>query len=120
YTQSNANTRPGFRCVQWRITTGQELQRRAWPTNWRDDPGNLVSGWRVVADHVVNRSDNPAVTAFALDTSDASYGNRLVTVTIVVNENPASGQEVRIQSSVEGRDTTFGYPNSACADVPPY
>jgi type II secretory pathway pseudopilin PulG len=120
YTQSNANTRPGFRCVQWRITSAQELQRRAWPTNWRDDPGNLVSGWRVVADHVVNRSDNPTVTAFALDNSDASYGNRLVSVTIVVNENPSAGQDVRIQSSVEGRDTTFGYPNSACADIPPY
>ena len=120
YTQSNANTRPGFRCVQWRITSDQELQRRAWPTNWRDDPGNLVSGWRVVADHVVNRSDNPTVTAFALDNSDASYGNRLVSVTIVVNENPSAGQDVRIQSSVEGRDTTFGYPNSACADIPPY
>jgi len=120
YTQSNANTRPGFRCVQWRITSNKQLQRRAWPTNWRDDPGTLVSSWRVISEHVVNRSDNPQVQAFALDNSDTAYGNRLVTVTIVVDDNPASGQEVRIQSSVEGRDTTFGYPNSACADVPPY
>src|SRR5947207_2383070 len=26
YTQSNANSRPGFRCVQWRITSGGDLQ----------------------------------------------------------------------------------------------
>jgi type II secretory pathway pseudopilin PulG len=120
YTQSNANTRPGFRCVQWRITSNQELERRAWPTNWRDDPGTLVSGWRIIAQHVVNRTDNPQVTAFALDNSDSAYGSRLVTVTIVVDDKASSGSEVRIQSSVEGRDTTFGYPNSACADVPPY
>ena len=88
--------------------------------DWRDDPGTLVSGWRIIAQHVVNRTDNPQVTAFALDNSDSAYGNRLVKVTIVVDDKPSSGSEVRIQSSVEGRDTTFGYPNSACADVPPY
>ena len=120
YTQSNANSRPGFRCVQWRITSGGELQTRNWWTDWRSSPSTLVAGWRVVADHVVNRTDSPPVTAFSLDTSDASYGSRLVKIVIVVNENPAHEQDVRVESSVEGRNTTFGYPNNACADIPPY
>src|SRR5438067_7681677 len=114
YTQSNANSRPGFRCVQWRITSGGELQTRNWWTDWRSSPSTLVAGWRVVADHVVNRTDSPPVTAFSLDTSDASYGSRLVKIVIVVNENPAHEQDVRVESSVEGRNTTFGYPNNAC------
>ena len=120
YTQSNANSRPGFRCVQWRIDGAGELENRNWWTNWRDDPTHLVSGWRTVADHVVNRSDSPQVPAFALDTSDPSYGSRLVNVTIVVNQNAKSGQDLTVKSAVEGRDTTFGYPSSACADIPPY
>ena len=120
YTQSNANSRPGFRCVQWRITTAAQLQTRQWWTDWRDDPASLVSGWRIVADHVVNRSDTPQIQAFTLDTSDPSYGSRLVKIVIVVNQNPKSGQDLRVQSSVEGRNTTFGYPNNACADIPPY
>ena len=120
YTQSNANSRPGFRCVQWRITTAAQLQTRQWWTDWRDDPASLVSGWRIVADHVVNRSDTPQIQAFTLDTSDPSYGSRLVKIVIVVNQNPKSGQDLRVQSSVEGRNTTFGYPNDACADIPPY
>ena len=120
YTQSNANSRPGFRCVQWLITSGGLLQTRNWWTDWRSDPGSLVSSWRTVADHVVNRSDSPQVTAFTLDMSDPSYGSRLVKIAIVVNQNPKSGQDVRITSSVEGRNTTFGYPNNACADIPPY
>jgi type II secretory pathway pseudopilin PulG len=120
YSQSNADSRPGFRCVQWRINSSGQLQNRFWSTNWRDDPSILVSGWRIIADHVVNRSDSPQIPAFAVDTSDPSYGNRLLKITLVVNQNPKSGRDVTIQSSIEGRDTTFGYPNSACADIPPY
>jgi type II secretory pathway pseudopilin PulG len=120
YTQSNANSRPGFRCVQWRITSGGELQNRTWWTSWRDSPDALVADWRIVADHVVNRSNSPQVMAFTLDTSDASYGSRLVKIVFVVNEDAKSGQDLRVTSSVEGRNTTFGYPNNACADIPPY
>ena len=121
YTQSNANSRPGFRCVQWRIDGSQELENRTWWSSWRDDPDHLVSGWRIIADHVVNRADSPQVPAFAVDNSPTSpYGNRLVKVALVVNENPRSQHDVTIQASIEGRDTTFGYPNNACADIPPY
>jgi len=120
YTQTNATTRnPGNRCVQWRIS-GTFLERRDWRTDWRDSGG--VSDWRVVAEHVVNRAppETPStpVPAFVLDTSQASYGNRIMKVTILSNENASTGKSVRITSSVTARNTEFGYPNEICADVP--
>ncbi len=37
YTQTNADTRdPGNRCVQWRINSTGQLQRRDWSVNWAD------------------------------------------------------------------------------------
>jgi len=121
YTQTNATTRnPGNRCVQWRIS-GTFLQRRDWRTDWRDS--GYVSDWRVVAEDVVNRappeSPSAPVAAFVLDTSQASYGNRIMKVTILSNEHPSGGRTVRIQSSVTARNTEFGYPNEICSDVPP-
>ena len=121
YTQTNAGTRgnPGFRCVQWRITNDQ-LQRRDWTVNWREQPDVLVSGWRVVADHILNRSVSPQVPAFTLDTSQAAFGNRIVKIAIVANVAGSDAQNVEVDESVTGRNTEFGYPNGVCADIPPY
>jgi type II secretory pathway pseudopilin PulG len=120
YSQTNAPSRnPGFQCVQWRIVGGQ-LDRRAWSVDWRND--NNVSVWRIVADHIVNQPNppNPPVKpAFALD-PDPAKGNRTVVVTLMVNENPASGQTVQLQESITGRNTEYGYPNNVCTDIPPY
>jgi hypothetical protein len=123
YTQTNATTRnPGNRCVQWQVTTGDELQTRNWSINWQDDPGTLVTGWRVVADHIVNR-DPPGsgtpVPAFTLDTSQAAFGDRLVKVVILANQNPSHGRTVRIEASVTARNTQYGYPNTVCDTIPP-
>jgi prepilin-type N-terminal cleavage/methylation domain-containing protein len=122
YTQTNSNTRgtPGFRCVQWRITSDNALQRRDWTVNWRDEPDVLVSSWRVVADHILNRSVTPTIPAFTLDTSQASFGNRIVKIRIVSNVTGSSAQNVEVDESVTGRNTEFGYPNGVCADIPPY
>jgi type II secretory pathway component PulJ len=134
YTQTNASTRtPGNRCVQWRIVNG-ELQRRDWSITWRTD--GVVSPWRVVADHVVNATNTPAVPAFQLDADpskgytcaencgDSDPGNdrhvgRSLVVTLVVNQNPESGSDVRLQSTITGRNTQYGYPVNVCHDVPP-
>src|SRR5438309_10254956 len=35
FTQSNAPTRSGPRCVQWRITSAGLLQERNWDPNWQ-------------------------------------------------------------------------------------
>jgi prepilin-type N-terminal cleavage/methylation domain-containing protein len=120
YTQTNANIRnPGFQCVQWRVASGQ-LQRRSWSTTWRSD-GN-VTAWRIVAEHVVNQPNppSPPVTpAFQLD-PDPNKGGRTVIVTLMVNQNAASGRTVTIQESITGRNTEYGYPNNVCTDIPPY
>jgi type II secretory pathway component PulJ len=134
YTQTNATTRdPGNRCVQWRIVNGQ-LQRRDWTITWRTDA--KVSAWRVVADHLVNGTVVPTVRAFQLDTDTSKgytcvsncsdpnlanrhYSGRSVVVTLVVNQNAASGKDVKVQASITGRNTEYGYPVNVCADVPP-
>jgi len=120
YTQTNAVTRnPGNRCVQWRINNGV-LQRRDWSTQWQFD--GKVSGFRNIADHIVNQPNPPlppTTPAFQLD-PDPNKGGRTIVVTILVNQNAKSGQTVRIQESVSGRNTEYGYPSNICATIPPY
>ena len=120
YTQTNAVTRnPGNRCVQWRIAAGQ-LQRRDWTTTWQTD--GIVSGWRLIADHIVNQPSPPtppSPPAFALD-PDPNKGGRTIVVTFLVNQNAASGSNVKIQASISGRNTEYGYPSNVCSTLPPY
>jgi hypothetical protein len=120
YTQTNANSRaPGNRCVQWRITSDRELQRRDWSINWQLD--GIYSPWRVVAEHIVNRSVVPPVTAF--EVNDPTI-RRTIVIDILAQEDADSGQPARIQLSVTGRNTQYGYPGNICGgatrDVPPY
>jgi type II secretory pathway pseudopilin PulG len=113
YTQANASTRsPAFQCVQWLIVSG-ELKRRSWPPG---DPGS-VSSWRVIAENVVNQ--NLSVHAFQLD-SDPSKGGRTIDVTILVNNKLSTrpSQTVRIQTSITGRNTSYGYPSNVCSPAP--
>jgi prepilin-type N-terminal cleavage/methylation domain-containing protein len=122
YTQTNAGTRtPSFQCVQWRIVSDQ-LQRRSWApwSDWRESPETKVSSWRVVADHILNRSVSPQVPAFTLDTSQATFGNRIIRIAIVSNVTDSAAQPVEVDESVTGRNTEFGYPNNVCNDIPPY
>ena len=128
YTQTNANTRnPGNQCVQWRITavdaTGvSRLERRAWSVNWQSD--GIVSGWRDVADNVVNRQPpggGGAVSAFALDPT-AAFGNRSVQILVLTNGNPndRSSATVRTSTELTGRNTEYGYPSNICTTIPVY
>jgi type II secretory pathway component PulJ len=120
YTQANADIRnPGNQCVQWRITSAGELQSRRWATNWRDDPATLVTSFRVVAENVVNRDPSVNQPAFTLD-PDPAKGGRTIVVSLFVNANSNSGQNVNIKQSVTGRNTEYGYPSNVCADIPPY
>jgi len=111
YTQANADTRGGSRCVQWRIKEGR-LERRDWTTSWRTD--GQVSGWRVVTDGIVNSVGTPA---FDLDSS-STYGGRILNVTFVVNPG-AGDSDVVVRVSITGRNTQFGYPMWVCDDIPP-
>lgn len=121
YTQTNAPTRnPSNQCVQWQIVS-QTLQRRSWSVEWRTTGD--VSAWRTVADHIVNAAPPEApgtpVPAFTLDTSQASFGSRIMKVVILANQNSSAGKTVRIEDSVTARNTEYGYPQTICSDVPP-
>jgi len=118
YTQANAPTRegsglPGERCVQWRIAYNSvrgysELQRREWAIN-----ASSPSGWRVVADHIVNQTGTSP--AFAVDPL-----KRIVNVSLLVNQSSTSGSNVRIDLSVEGRNTIYYQSSSQlCLNASP-
>jgi prepilin-type N-terminal cleavage/methylation domain-containing protein len=113
YTQANATTRtPSFQCVQWLIED-QQLLRRFWP------PGEpeVVSDWRVVTDNVVNVLEGQP--AFALD-PDGDKGGRTVDIVLMVNSTPddPTNRTVRIETSLTGRNTSFGFPVDVCDPVP--
>jgi len=115
FTQSNANTStPPFRCVQW-VIAGRELLRRQWP------PGQpeLASGWRIVAEHIVNRDLTPTEPAFNLD-PEVSKGGRTVNVKLAVNGNLTNEPRatIRIQTALTGRNTSLGFSSDVCADLP--
>jgi prepilin-type N-terminal cleavage/methylation domain-containing protein len=109
YTQSNSIQR----CVQWRIYNGL-LQTRSWTTTWQVD--DIVSGWRTVADHIVNDTGAPA---FTLDPT-SSFGSRLLNISLLVNDSRSLSKNAEVQASVAGRNTQYGYPNFICATIPPY
>ena len=116
FTQSNANTStPPFRCVQWVISEDRELVRRQWPPGEPDD----ASGWRVVAEHIVNRAPGIGEPAFNLD-AEPSKGGRTVNVKLVVNGNleNESRATIRIQTALTGRNTSLGFSSDVCADLP--
>jgi prepilin-type N-terminal cleavage/methylation domain-containing protein len=113
YTQSNAPTRdPGFQCVQW-VIVDQNLLRRAWP------PGNPedVGAWRVIAENVVNVEVGQP--AFSLD-PDADKGGRTVDIVLIVDSTPddPTNRAVRIETSLTGRNTSFGFPVNVCEPAP--
>jgi prepilin-type N-terminal cleavage/methylation domain-containing protein len=99
YSEANAPTRPGKRCVQWRITSAGELQRRSWTTDWQSNPAANVSGWRIVATNIRNRPES--ITAFTRSQTN------LINVDLRANDDPSlkKGSTVRIQLAVSGRDT---------------
>ena len=108
YTQANGNER----CVQWRVIAGV-LESRAWTQTWQVD--GQVTGWRNVADHIVNTT-----APFSLD-PNAAYGNRLVDIDLLANRSTSSASNVasvEIKASVTGRNTEFGYDPAVCSTVP--
>jgi type II secretory pathway pseudopilin PulG len=119
YTQSNANTRtpsPGYVCRLWQITTDGLLQTRTWPPQ---QPEN-ASDWLTVATGIVNRMESPAVSAFSRSDPNSATGGRIVNIVLLVNSDFAHHPEstVRIQQSITGRNTSYGFPVNVCSTLP--
>ncbi len=118
YTQTNATSRtpsPGYMCVLWTIDANQQLVSRMWPPLHPEQ----ATGWRVVAEAIVNRAVTPAVPAFALD-PDPNKGGRTVDITLLVNPDldGTSAQTVKIETASTGRNTSYGFPQNVCSDTP--
>ncbi len=118
YTQSNAPTRepsPGYICRLWQITEDQDLRTRTWP------PGQPAAAtpWRTVATGIVNRITDPAQIAFEID-DDPYKGQRTVDVVLLVNGAFAryANETVRIEASISGRNTSYGFPQGVCSETP--
>ena len=115
YTQSNLPT-VGAACVLWTIDDSNRLLTRAWDPldpNTAIPPG--ATGWRVVAEDVINRVGASPTTAFSLDAT-----GRTITVTFLVNTDPTGSPNAtqRLKSAVTGRNTSFGYPVQVCQVAP--
>jgi hypothetical protein len=114
YTESNAPTRGGKRCVQWRITSAGELQERNWDPNWQTNPSTLVTGWRIVATNVTNRTDN--IAAFTRPTPSTT---NIITVALRTNNSPTKGSTVEEDASISGRNTIFFSSSQICGPPTP-
>lgn len=116
YTQADADTANESVCIQWRIHD-EKLESREWSPQWRTD--SYVTGWRTIAEGVKNRTVSPAVPAFVLP-SGSEYGRRILAVQLLAVGDGPEDTVQRIESSITGRNTGFGYPVSICDDSPPY
>jgi prepilin-type N-terminal cleavage/methylation domain-containing protein len=107
FTQSNGDPR----CALWQINDSQQLVHRTWPPLTPED----ATPWHVVAEGVVNRAVSPTVNAFSLSSTA-----RTITVTFLVNDDLANEPTAtqRIQASLTGRNTSFGYSSNVCDTLP--
>ena len=117
YTQADAAATTDSMCVQWRIHE-RRLESREWSPDWATN--GEVTGWRTIAEGILNRDVSPAVPAFELS-SGTSYGRRLLRVRLVAEGDASERKTQRIESAITGRNTGFGYPVSVCeTGTPPY
>ena len=115
-TVVNASSSAVDRCAQWRIFGGR-LESREWSPRWRTDAD--VSGWRVVAEGIVNRDLSPAVTAFTR-AANAAYGGRVVEIRLLARGDSSETTTQRIETSVTGRNAAANASSTACDDLPAY
>lgn len=110
-TQANGPTRtPPTQCVRWRVLD-QKLERQSYQVV--GGMASVISGWRTIADGIVNRDVSPAVPAFAM----ASEG-RTVNMVLLANANLASAnsQTIRLETTVAIRNSIPG--SDPCSPTP--
>ena len=109
YTQAKQQPDDDPRCALWLVDDEQQLKYREWPPL---QPEN-ATGWRVVSTDVVNRTlDRPA---FVTDPD-----GRTINVQFLVNPNLSKDANAtqEFEAAITGRNTSFGYPNDVCSDLP--
>ncbi|WP_225754484.1 type II secretion system protein [Actinotalea sp. Marseille-Q4924] len=116
FTQSNGDQK----CVQWQIgpdpadATKRVLQTRSWETNWQT--GGSVSAWNVVA-RDINFVMGTTPMPFTLEGASTPYKERMLRVHLEVMDE-RQNLPVEIDSSLTGRNTSYGYDSGQCEPVP--
>ena len=118
YTQTNRVPR----CVQWQVldvTTGKAggaiLRTRDWSPDWQTTAD--VSDWRTTARGL---SLDTTALPFTLvqDATNEAYGRRLLDVNLLAWDAERK-KNTTIESSISGRNTSYGYDSGQCLPVPP-
>lgn len=126
YTQSNGD----HRCVQWQVVADTSagatpdtyvLRSRSWDPDWASGTGS-VSAWGVVArdlHYEAGVTEAPFTLSAALDvgTPVTAYGERML-VLHLESLDTRTDNSVEIESSITGRNTSYGYSGGQCSPVP--
>ncbi|AEE46129.1 PulJ/GspJ family protein [Cellulomonas fimi] len=115
FTQSNGDEK----CVQWQVVddgTGAGLailRMRSWEVDWQT--GGVVSAWSTVARDLRLTSSAPPFTLLGAATP---YKERALQLHVVAVDE-RSGKDVAVDSTLTGRNTSYGYDSGQCTPVPP-
>ena len=117
FTQTNRVPR----CVQWQVldVTGKAggaiLRTRDWSPDWQTTAD--VGAWHTTARGL---SLDSAALPFTLvqDTTNEAYGRRLLDVNLLAWDAERK-KNTKIDSSISGRNTSYGYDSGQCLPVPP-
>ncbi len=98
------------RCAYWTINSQNQLMYGFWEPL---TPSPFTTTWQVVSEGIMNRVQSQS--AFTLDPT-----GRTMTVLFLVNSDltGSSNATQSLQTSVTGRNTSFGYPLAVCANLP--
>jgi prepilin-type N-terminal cleavage/methylation domain-containing protein len=114
FTQSNGDQK----CVQWQVVDDGSgagtmvLRSRSWETDWKT--GGTVGAWGVVARDLVLDGTAP----FTLMGASTPYNERMLQVHLAVQDERRDAP-VTVDSSLTGRNTSYGYDSGQCTPVPP-
>ena len=134
FTQTNVGVAVGgnpSRCVQWEVLpdgpatagvlpaagTTWSLRTRNWDPNWLTSTD--VTAWRTVSRGLtVGGTLDPGTVPLPFTLAAASdYGSRLLDVKFEVKDT-RDNNTATLQSSLSGRNTTYGYDAQLCTPVP--
>lgn len=133
YTQSNGD----HKCVQWQLLEDTEalgtylLRSRTWHPKWYLGLGD-VEEWGIVARGLqYDAGSDPAIYAPAdgdtpppftlssqISTAVTPYGDRML-VLHLESIDTRRDHPIAIDSSITGRNTSYGYSGTQCSPVPP-
>ncbi|MGN8245519.1 PulJ/GspJ family protein [Cellulomonas soli] len=106
------------RCVQWQVLQvepgggGAQLRTRSWSIDWQTTGD--VSDWRTVARGL---SLDAGHLPFTLQGAATPYDRRLLEITLLAHDDDKD-RDVSIESSISGRNTSYGYDTGQCVPVP--